>query len=37
MQREHLGQTEMRVLTGASHELPDFVPTVRRALLWVTR
>jgi predicted esterase len=38
LQRERLGRVEMRILPGASHELPPtFVPTVRRALMWLTR
>ncbi len=37
MRREHLGRVEMQILEGAGHQLPpDFVPTVRRALTWVT-
>jgi predicted esterase len=38
LRRQRLGRVELRVLDGAHHELPPaFVPTVRRALQWVTR
>lgn len=38
LRRDRLGRVELQVLPGAGHELPPaFVPTVRRALLWVTR
>ena len=38
LRRDRLGRVELQVLQGAGHELPPaFVPTVRRALLWVTR
>lgn len=37
MRREHLGAVEMRIIPGMVHELPpDFAPTVRRAVTWVT-
>lgn len=37
MRRERLGRVQMVILPTAHHELPpDFVPTVRRALQWVT-
>jgi predicted esterase len=38
LRRQRLGRVELRILDGAHHELPPaFVPTVRRALQWVTR
>lgn len=37
MRRQRLGRVELRILPRAAHELPpDFAPTVRRALTWVT-
>lgn len=38
LRRERLGRVELRILDGVGHQLPpNFVPTVRSALQWVTR
>jgi hypothetical protein len=38
LRRERVGRVEMQILSGVGHQLPpNFVPTVRRALQWVTR